>query len=553
MLWSAFGNAKDVPAETSIERSSSIILDWIATCRNTHAACTVKGIEETELPTRILDITPRQDASVVLIETRNTTCTEAYYATLSHCWGNAHFIKTTKQTLAQRKNGIGWDALPKTFQDAITILRALHIRFLWIDSLCIVQDDKLDWMRESRCMATIYSKGFLNVAATGASDSRGGCLFRRSLMHLGVESYPVDSTSSVGTVFVRPSFDLIHHRYSTHINHEMDSSDTNIVPLLSRAWVFQERHLAPRTLHFHPTEMIMECKSGLFCECTGLNKVATSMKNSLDVNSSENTGSADFDDWFRVVERYSGLRLTRESDRLVALIGVATAFQSFLKCGYMAGLWQDDLARGLLWDVRRYYDKRSQRRPHRSREPFTPSWSWASLMLDGESSIVFPVAHDDSFKVDDRFTYLGTNIPPAVTDATHGAPSNDKVSINVAAISAILFQHREGDSQGKKTTLVFDHDCEDAVMINAVGFHLDVPWTTTDLSSVKDGDTVHCLLIGSMEDHDWKSSHRDKYFSTLVVTSSGRIKKAYERIGVLDIRQDSGLFQAAPEVSFTLV
>lgn len=73
------------------------------------------------------------------------------------------------------KQSIELKTLPKTFQDAIAIIRALGIRYIWIDSLCIIQDGKLDWQRESRRMAAVYSDGHINVAATGASDSKGGC------------------------------------------------------------------------------------------------------------------------------------------------------------------------------------------------------------------------------------------------------------------------------------------------------------------------------------------------------------------------------------------
>jgi hypothetical protein len=90
-------------------------------------------------------------------------------------------------------------------------------------------------------------------------------------------------------------------------------------------------------------------------------------------------------------------------------------------------------------------------------------------------------------------------------------------------------------------------------VINTIGLNLDVPWPVKDLSLVKDGDTVYCLLIGSMGEHDWESSHQDKYFCTLVVTHSRRIKKGYERIGVLDIRQDAELFGVALDMLFKLV
>ena len=81
----------------------------------------------------------------------------AHYTTLSHCWGKKHIVTTTKATLEQRKLEVPWLLLSRTFQDAITITRELGIRYIWIDSLCIIQDDKEDWERVSAKMAEIYS------------------------------------------------------------------------------------------------------------------------------------------------------------------------------------------------------------------------------------------------------------------------------------------------------------------------------------------------------------------------------------------------------------
>jgi hypothetical protein len=103
----------------------------------------------------------------------------SHYATLSYCWGDPRkipFIRTTEETFVQRKTRIEWGDLPKTFQDAIIIIRALEIHFIWIDSLCILQDDELDWEKEAAKVANIYSNSYLNIAATGSSDSGGGCL-----------------------------------------------------------------------------------------------------------------------------------------------------------------------------------------------------------------------------------------------------------------------------------------------------------------------------------------------------------------------------------------
>jgi hypothetical protein len=153
-----FSAANDVPLELSVERCSSVIANWIKTCRVSHEACSAAKPDANELPRRLLDLRPREGAAVVLVETRNNAeCHVEQYATLSHCWGKTHVIQTNRQNLALRMQGVEWDHLPKTFQDAITIVRSLDIRFLWIDSLCIVQDDMLDWKEESVRMAVIYS------------------------------------------------------------------------------------------------------------------------------------------------------------------------------------------------------------------------------------------------------------------------------------------------------------------------------------------------------------------------------------------------------------
>lgn len=181
-----FGVAREVPSEISVEGRTRIIKAWLDECCSNHDACIHGKLDETRFPTRILDLRsqPERGCSIVLVDSislnRQTSC----YATLSHCWGTAEVIRTTRSTLARRQLCIQWSELPRTFQDAITIVRALGVGFLWIDSLCIVQDDELDWKRESARMASVYSNSFINIAATGASDSSGGCFWPRSIKHV---------------------------------------------------------------------------------------------------------------------------------------------------------------------------------------------------------------------------------------------------------------------------------------------------------------------------------------------------------------------------------
>jgi hypothetical protein len=105
----------------------------------------------------------------------STNGESGYYITLSHCWGKSKQFMTTRAAMATHLLNINFNVLPKTFQDAVTIARAHGVRYIWIDSLCICQDDGEDWQRESAKMASVYSNSYLNIAATFAKDSTRGC------------------------------------------------------------------------------------------------------------------------------------------------------------------------------------------------------------------------------------------------------------------------------------------------------------------------------------------------------------------------------------------
>ncbi|KAF5873086.1 putative het domain-containing protein [Botrytis fragariae] len=236
-------------------------------------------------------------------------------------------------------------------------------------------------------MAAIFSHSYLNIAATGANDSRGGCFNIRCLKQLsfklGTKSHPItDQYRNIDWgIRVRPSFESVHHRYNSRVISETDLLDKINTPLLSRAWVFQERQLAPRTLHFHPSELVMECKSGLRCECTVLEILNEGSGSNLkDQDSLGSEAYEIFNEWNELVREYSQLLITRESDRSIALIGIATEFQKKVNCGYLAGLWSSDIANGLLWDINGSPYMRERMDLKRIEEPFAPNWSWASLV-----------------------------------------------------------------------------------------------------------------------------------------------------------------------------
>jgi hypothetical protein len=513
----------------------------------------VKTAIATVLPSRLLDIKRRDDASILLIETRNWDV--SHYATLSHCWGKTKFIQTTRNTLLQRRQHISWGSLPKTFQDAITIARAIDVQFIWIDSLCIIQDDKEDWKRESARMADIYTNSYINFAATASFDSQGGCFSLRSLVLVSrsylIKSFLINPEDAEDEqIYVRASLDSVHHRYSTHRNHKLDLPDSEIVPLLSRAWVFQERHLALRTLHFHPSEMVMECKSSLRCECTGLDKLpARSRQKQMNFQSMSDLEV--FDAWIEAVEEFSGLRLTYESDRLPALIGVATVFQDRLKTAYLAGIWETDLARGLLWDVVRGYSTLTEVKPSRHRRSDVPSWTWASMALNEGTGITFPACHDDTFKADVKFSYLGTDMPVSAIESNF-TKYDDALYVQGVYRTAIAWPRQVNFIQ-KDLILVFDDDIEDIVLITTSKTNVDVTWDTTNLCPVEAGATVFCMLVGAMIEDVDEMDQRIPYHCALVLRLSTSVHGAYKRIGILEVNEDQGIFENASEQQFKLL
>ncbi|KAK0625166.1 hypothetical protein B0T17DRAFT_456093, partial [Bombardia bombarda] len=157
------------------------------------------------------------------------------YATLSHCWGKRNaadqMIKTLSSNIDRRMVGIDWQELPQLFQDAIEVARALGCKYIWIDALCIIQDEDQDWITKRACET---------FQVVGLDDKN--C-----------------------KVSVRHSFDRAHHHLHGQSEHKRVEE-----PLLDRAWVFQERLLSRRTIHITTSEILWECRNCYLCEC-GMN------------------------------------------------------------------------------------------------------------------------------------------------------------------------------------------------------------------------------------------------------------------------------------------
>jgi hypothetical protein len=247
-----------IPGDTRAPAS----IDWakqrLQECVDSHASCSQESIPK--LPTRVLDLRPDANdmMNVRLITTQGLN---ARYACLSHRWGKSAALQTLKSNYVSHTKGIGWDMLPKKFLEATLIAQDLGPRYLWIDSLCIIQDDEDDESHEIAEMSSIYTNSYITIAATRSESSMHGCYSTGSLHH---QDYPLLSSkqrneSTMGT-------DLYVREKIAHIGKERA-----ITPLLKRGWVCQERLLSPRVLHFCEKELVWECRESSSCQCSCFN------------------------------------------------------------------------------------------------------------------------------------------------------------------------------------------------------------------------------------------------------------------------------------------
>ncbi|AEO57406.1 hypothetical protein MYCTH_2303536 [Thermothelomyces thermophilus ATCC 42464] len=291
--------------------------------------------------------------------------------------------------------------LPTTFSDAIHLSRALGIPYLWIDSLCIIQDDKADWNREAECMADVYGNATLTFSADAAPSGEDG-LFQpvsRRRVPAAVKyccpSSPAGDEDEPNYVYGRRIF--VHGRYTSA---EKVHSITNAPPwvyepLHLRAWTFQEYLLSRRIVHFVTGELLWDCRRTEGCECQ-IQEVLTERPQFHDLlrTSWRIHGTV----WWYFIETLSRRGMTYPSDSLPALAGIAKAVSASWRHNdcYIAGHWKSELPRSLLWrrggqlhhpGAHNYGGTNVASR--RQARYVAPSWAWPS--------VVGPVYHDNVY------------------------------------------------------------------------------------------------------------------------------------------------------------
>ena len=318
---------------------SSEALDWLRTCLsqcNSSHRCAPQ--DAPLLPSRVVAI---QGDHVVVEEGAGR---KAFYTTLSHCWGGEDPLAlTTTNASSLKTTGVPLLHLPPTFRDGIAVTGQLDrsIRYIWIDSLCILQDELADWHSEAVKMMEIYGNSYLNIAAKHAANAYEGCFayVKEEPPHT---SFPIPSSSVLVREVPRPT----HHDHS--VNHR--DTQSHPAPLLKRGWVLQERLLSPRVVYFDRHELLWECQQHRECQC-GAMIVMTGFKEywAASLRSGERSAFAQehpIAAWTKVLHKYTAMQLKFESDRLMALEGVVQKVRTLGVGGdYIAGMWTSRLER----------------------------------------------------------------------------------------------------------------------------------------------------------------------------------------------------------------
>lgn len=502
--WTTLNVGHQVPGNPKM--SLFRVKTWLHDCLERHGQGKCKTAADRlpgSTPRRLLSLGNNRN-QVRLVDDLNGIPTP--YMALSYCWGTAPNIITNSANYRQHVHDIPWEVLPATYRDAITLTKALGYRYLWIDALCIVQDDEKDWNHEASHMADIYSGAILVISAANANHVGFGFLNERpgSRTFRNKLKKQRDASEPARVLVPEPTHVLVQEP-TVHNNIIGNPALEEQWPVFRRAWTLQERMLATRLVHFAAGEIIWECATMCACECGHLEATsAVTSRQRYDLASLDRMGDGERANlWDELALAYQNRRLSRDGDRLSALSGLAHRFQNDGLGRYLGGLWSNFSISMLLWEVKR---------GRKSTGYVAPSWSWASVQ--GSLTRNDPIEHNDAFQavLEDAHCELATadscgTITRRSSYITLSAPCLD---------GTIVRSERNGHPMVQLTPEI------QAFLVSDV-----------DIEEAQIGGTVKCLFPRGLE-----TGASGFYIEALVLGVSKEMVD-YQRIGIVHIRKHS--------------
>jgi hypothetical protein len=310
------------------------------------------------IPKRLVDVGTTLNACPALVTLERPS--DIKYATLSYCWGSpadaAKQLRTTTTNLEKYQRGLPQDEMPPIILDAVAICRALDIRYIWIDALCIVQGSDGDWEEQSCQMCEIFGNSYLTICAAASRSCLEGILETRQPPVLTLGHASVDGSKTGGLYSLRPApFESNGiERYS--IGHAAPLvQDLACSAWTQRGWVYQEKCLSLRKLYVGRNQIHLHIGDSVVSENGHAEDVSRQdprlhrdwPKNVTLGYLAQHRHVRDY--WYELVEQVASLQWTQRLDVFPSISGLASRFQDFINSPYLAGLWADDLHCGLLW------------------------------------------------------------------------------------------------------------------------------------------------------------------------------------------------------------
>jgi hypothetical protein len=361
--------------------------DLIRECQVSHKCVIGQASDGQQMPTRLISIRDEgldRVPSLKLVEGGEVQP----YVALSHRWAKTIDCVTRLENIEERKTNLDYNILPQTFKDAILVSLVHGYTYLWIDCLCIVQDDSHDWERECPKMVDVYGNADFTIAAVTAPDSYAGFLGPRNNLN--------SSNSCMLRYWNSQKLPegVLRIEYLNTPQNPLSPGSKNVLD--QRGWTLQERLLSNHVLSFSKDKMFWECDASHRLET--LHFACASADDSWRVNGTTKQDlkamekSQVYQWWYKTVNDYCKRSLTFPMDKLPAISGIAAMLQKLTSDIYLAGLWQNNISTGLAWgffgaalepnDIDRRYR--------------APSWSWA---------------HFDSRAHDELYQFTSANGP----------------------------------------------------------------------------------------------------------------------------------------------
>lgn len=475
----------------------------------------------------------------------DTNIHQLRYVALSYCWGKGSTLTLTSATMHAFKINIAWSSMPKTYQQAILITRMLGFEYLWIDSICIIQEGGPDWQTESAKMGDVYRNAEIVLSGDSGNDTDSGFCFDRDKSWTSPDRIDLPprpdgpSHLNVLTCSLVPGepYPWAGQMFSQPVDHYMHDSSQD-VPVGERAWCFQEWYSATRIIHFKRNELVWECKATVACECgttsqpwtlsqkfgykykTGKQKFHQSL---VDCKSLEDLSWI----WSDVVNEYSKRDLGVEMDRLPALSGVARQMAHPLLGEYLGGLWRNELPAALLWW--RLGIPEGLGRPAKYRGP---SWCWPAMLSGVRYQRV-----DRSERYVARVIRAECQVPDRARNP-YGCVSSGSLTISAPIFNARLIPTVDSDSQtrGRGMTAAHPFSSREASLSlpnwtgDGSGFHADLDWTIAGR-----GQDVLCVMVKRHrnDDYDEKLEECEALIVVPVaLPGPGRTEQTYQRVGL---------------------